>query len=216
MAILGAGGRTGRCLVDAALADGHQVRAVVPRLTESWSRLSSVEVVLADVRDVGALERAVDGCDAIAWAVGGRDAVRTTLYGHWRHPPVCTEGTRATLEAMQRRNVHRLLVISSWGVGDGRRRLPPAFRLLIAPLLLRKGLADKQRQEQLVRASDRLWTIVRPTRLTGGAGRGSYRVGAHLRYAGTASTTRRDLADFVLRCLDAAAYCHETVEISST
>ncbi len=202
--------------MDASLADGHQVRAVVRRPTDLWSRLPSVEVPIADVRDVGALERAVDGCDAIVWAVGGRDAVRTALSGPWRHPPVCTEGTGAALEAMQRRNVQRLVVISSWGVGDGRRRLPPAFRLFIAPLLLRRELADKQRQEQLVRASDRLWTIVRPTRLSGGAGSGSYRVGAQLRYASTARTTRRDLAHFVLRCLDAATYRHETVEISST
>ena len=216
MAILGASGRAGRCLVDAALDGGHQVRAVVRRPTELWSQLGPVEVAIADVGDVPALERAVDACDAVVWAVGGRDAVRTALSGRRGHPPVCTEGTRALLHAMQHRDVQRLVVISSWGVGDGRRRLPPAYRVLIAPLLLRRELADKQRQEQLVRASERLWTIVRPSRLTDGAGTPGYRVGAQLRYAGHASTARRDLAHFVLRCLDSATYPHETVEISST
>jgi uncharacterized protein YbjT (DUF2867 family) len=83
-------------------------------------------------------------------------------------------------------------------------------------LLLRHELADKQRQEQLVRASDRLWTIVRPSRLTDGAGTPGYRVGAQLRYADRASTARRDLAHFVVHCLESARYRHETVEISST
>ncbi len=80
-AVLGASGRAGRCLVDAALDGGHQVRAVVRRPGELWSRLGPVEVAIADVRDVPALERAVDACDAVVWAVGGRDAVRTTSSG---------------------------------------------------------------------------------------------------------------------------------------
>jgi uncharacterized protein YbjT (DUF2867 family) len=105
------------------------------------------------------------------------------------------------------------VVISSWGVGDSRRRLPLFFRAFVAPVLLRAELADKQRQEQLVRSSDVTWTIVRPSRLTN-SGSTSYRVGSHLNYSATSSTSRWCVANLVVRCLEERTHVFETVEIT--
>lgn len=117
---------------------------------------------------------------------------------------------------MSRREVPRLVVITSWGVGDSRRRLPPAFRAFVAPVLLRAELTDKQRQEQLVRASDRIWTIARPSRLTDAPPTRNCRTGGQLRYSSRSTTPRADLAEFIVRCLENSTHRHETVEISAT
>ncbi len=214
IAVLGASGGTGRCILAAARQRGHLARAVVRRQVSLPEGGAEPDMVIADALDLPSVTRAVGGCDAAVWAVGGHDVLRTTLSGKPRQRALCTDGTRVLLSALRDRDVARLVVISSWGVGDSRRRLPLTFRLFVAPLLLRAELADKQRQEELVRSSDRMWTIVRPSRLTDRHGDNRSEVGSQLRYAAASSTSREQVADFVVRCLDEAAYIHETVEIS--
>ncbi len=104
---------------------------------------------------------------AALWAVGGHDAVRSRLRRETRQPRLCSEGTRNVLAAMDRHGVRRLVAVTSWGLGEAARRVPATYRLLIFPLLLRHENQDKQRQEELIRASQVDWTIVRPSRLTG-------------------------------------------------
>ncbi|MDQ4037195.1 MAG: NAD(P)H-binding protein [Actinomycetota bacterium] len=214
IAVLGASGGTGRRIVARAAESGHRVRAVARNPASVPPTDGAVDVVAADVLDREALISAVTDCNAVVWAVGGHDVVRTALAGRRRQPGLCAEGTRGLLHAMTKQNVPRLLVISSWGVGDSRRRLPLAFRLFVAPVMLRAELADKHRQEHLVRASDRIWTIVRPSRLTNHQSNGSYRVESQLRFASSSHTAREDLADFVVRCLNEELYKQETVEIT--
>ena len=213
IAVLGASGKTGGHLVGYALQRGHRVRAIMRREPPAPSVQQNVDVAIADVRDHGSMVAAVSGCDAAVWAVGGHDIVRSLRAGHRRQQALCADGTRIALSAFASQQVGRFVVISSWGVGDSRHRVPVTFRAFMMPVLLRAELADKQRQEELVRASDVTWTIVRPSRLTDDD-RTGYRVGTQLRYSATSSTSRRSVAEFVIRCIDEGSYCFETVEIS--
>jgi len=76
-------------------------------------------------------------------------------------------------------------------VADGTQRI-------LAAATLRPNLEDKERYEQLVRASDLDWTLVRPPRLTGGPATGRVRVGTDLRMGMAAKVSRADVAAFVL------------------
>jgi uncharacterized protein YbjT (DUF2867 family) len=213
IAVLGAAGGVGRHVVDRLQQRGHRVRAVIRR-PPGHDRWAGVEIATADVLDPDAVAAALAGCDGAVWAVGGHDVARRALAGHRRQADLCATGTGNVLQALADRAPARFVVVSSWGVGDSRQRLPLAFRYVVAPVLLRAELADKQRQEELVRASDLAWTIVRPSRLTN-ADTTRYRVGARLRYTARSSTSRRSVADFVARCLDQSLHVFETVEITS-
>lgn len=214
IAVLGASGGTGRCILSAAQRRGHHVRAVVRREVSFTDSGPPLELALADVLDLSSVTRAVAGCEAAVWAIGGHDVLRAALSGQRRQRALCAEGTVVLLNALSEKGIPRLVVITSWGVGDSRRRLPLPFRLLVAPVLLRAELADKHYQEELVRASDRVWTIVRPSRLTDRQDVDQYEVGTQLRYSTASSTTRQQVAHFVMRCLEEAVYRHQTVEIS--
>jgi uncharacterized protein YbjT (DUF2867 family) len=69
---------------------------------------------------------------------------------------------------MKAAGVSRLIWISSHGVGDSAGHSGLLFERIVVPLRLRAELADKERQEALVTASDLDWTIIRPARLTNG------------------------------------------------
>lgn len=160
--VLGAHGGTGRELLR-ALGARHEVTA----FARGSGAAGPSRLVQGDVLDPRAVERAVEGQDAVVWAIGGHDAIRTWLSRRPRQSSLCERGTANVVAAMRRAGVSRLVVISSWGVGDGRARLPIPFRFVL-PLVMGAELRDKAAQEELVRASDLAWTILRPAILTTG------------------------------------------------
>jgi putative NADH-flavin reductase len=148
LTILGATGGTGTCLVEQALAAGHEVTAVV----RDPARLAvpahqRLRVLTADVMDPAAIEPAVAGADAVLSALGTRVSGPTS---------VCQDGARSIIKAMQTCGVRRLLAISGSvvsDVGDG-----PITRFVGKPLtrrLLRHAFADFRRAEDEIHAT---WT----------------------------------------------------------
>jgi putative NADH-flavin reductase len=216
VAVFGATGGVGRLVVQESLDHGHQVRAVARNPAALAVTHGRLAIVTGDVRDPTAVSRAVAGQDAVVWAVGGHDALRTMLArGTTRSTDLCTVGTTNILAAMDHYAVRRLVAVSSWGVGESRGRVPLLFRFFIFPLILKDELADKERQEALIRMSDLDWTIVRPSRLSDGPKSGRYRTGSALSYHAWAHLSRADLAAYLVSLLAQGEAVRQTLEVSS-
>lgn len=160
--VFGATGRTGRALVPAALAADHDVTAFVRRSGHDLAPHPRLRIVRGDVLAPDTIGPALAGSDA-AVVLLGRPARRA---GRLR-----SDGTRNVVAAMRSHGPSRLVVLATFGYGDGAamlRRAPWAFRRIVAPVVLGDTLADHHRQEQAVRASDLDWTIVRTGTLTDG------------------------------------------------
>lgn len=214
--VLGASGASGRRIVEHALAAGHRVTAFARDPAgaglEGHDRLRAAA---GDVLEQATLAAALPGQDAVIWAVGGHDALRSALQRRRRQRGLCESGTRNLLAAMEPAGVTRLLCQSSWGVGDSQARLPAPQRLVLFPLLLRAELADKERQEQLIRDSMVEWTIIRPTRLTDAPGTRRYSAAPGLSFRFDAHVPRADVADLMMRELAEPRFLRQTVEISA-
>ena len=110
--------------------------------------------------------------------------------------------------------VRRLIWESSLGVGQTRGQLGPLYNWILIPLLLRHVFADKERQEQMIRASTLDWTIVQPGALTNGPRTGKYRVGPDATKGRVfPKISRADVADFMLREVTNPAHVREAVPI---
>jgi putative NADH-flavin reductase len=162
LTIFGATGGTGQRLTEQALAAGHRVTAAARRPQALTRRHERLRVVRADVLDPASLPPAVAGADAVISALG---------IGYRRHATtVYSAGTRNVIAAMAGAGVRRLVCVSTSGLtvpADG----PLLHRLVLRHVLhrlLRKPYADMSLMEELVRASDADWTIVRAARLTNG------------------------------------------------
>lgn len=125
--ITGGAGFIGSHLSDELLARGYAVR-VLDDLTpqvhgDARGRPSylapDVDLVVGDVRDASAVERALDGVDAVfhlAAAVG----VGQSMYDVAHYTSVNNAGTSVLMEGLIRRPVKRLIVASSMSVyGEG-------------------------------------------------------------------------------------------------
>lgn len=200
--VLGATGGTGREIVRQASAAGHEVVALV-RSAASASGLPGAQLVEGDARDDAALARALDGCHAVASSLG-------TGVSPFRKVTLLSDSTRALVAAMQRQGVQRLVCITGIGAGDSRGHGGVLYDRLLRPFLLGTVYADKDRQEDLIRASGLEWVIVRPTLLKDGPGRGTFRVLTDLTDYHGGGIARADVAAFVVQQLADPTYRHQT------
>ena len=168
--VVGATGGSGRATVEALLAQGHRVTAFArhaDRLHALSDRMKSVCVVNGDAMNQGDVERAVQGQDAVIVALGiAENPIRVRLFGSVGTPMnVRSAGTRNVIAAMREHGVRKLVVQTSFGVGETRRQLAFAERLFFT-LLLKPQIADTEIQEREVRASGLDWVIAQPVHLT--------------------------------------------------
>ena len=189
--VCGATGRTGRLLVEGALARGHDVTAFVRAPNKLGALRDRVRVVQGDVLDGGAVSDAVDGQEAalVALAADGNKAAEQ----------VNAQGALNVIRSMQRYGVRRLVVLSAGGTQPGRDpNLPWFFERIVKPLFLKNVLADLRRMEISVRQSELDWTLVRAAQLVDGPARGAYRAEPGYSLPGGTKIARADVAAFML------------------
>ncbi|GAB4589859.1 NAD(P)-dependent oxidoreductase [Nocardia sp. IFM 10818] len=206
--IFGATGGTGSRLVRTALADGHEVTAVV-RGRHTLTAHRNLHVVTADVMNPGEIEAVVAEADAVLDAVGSRDKGPTS---------VVADAAESICKAMETTGSKRLIITSNSariaGPGD-----EPFTRFVVKPLilrpLLRHSLNDMARAEEVVRRSRLNWTIVRAPQLTDNKAKGSYRTAVERNVVFGIRITRDDLARCMLDLIDAPQAIRAHVNVAN-
>lgn len=170
--VFGATGRTGRRVVEQAVAAGHQVRAACRsgRPASGSTSSSAVEWVRADVREPSAVSSALDGMQAVVSAVGaGTGRAATTVY---------SAGARNILDVMAAGGPERVAVVSAAPVAPA--GFPAWQRALVLPVLrvfFGGSYRDMARMEaELSRRPQLAWVCLRPPFLRDGPATGHYRI----------------------------------------
>lgn len=145
--VTGGTGVVGAGVIPELLARGHEVRVLSRHADEDVRRWKNVEPVAGDVSDAISLRSAVATCDAIVHIAG----IVT------EQPPVVTfekvnvQGTRNIVDEALRGGISRFVFMSSLGAD--------------------RGSSDyhrsKREAEEIVRAADLQWTILRPGNVYG-------------------------------------------------
>ncbi|MGU3645420.1 NAD(P)-dependent oxidoreductase [Microbacterium sp. C23T] len=166
--VIGATGGSGRAVCDALLERGHRVTALARHASALPAR-AGLERVDGDATRASVLDAVIPGHDAIVVTLGiSEPTLRVRLRGaQGTRDDVRSKGTAEIVAAARRAGVHRLVVQSSYGVGDTRALLRLTDRILFA-LLIRPQIIDSEIQEGVLRGSELDWTIVQPVYLTDG------------------------------------------------
>ena len=204
--IVGATGGTGQQLVTQALERGHQVTALVRRPPRADPRPGLTPVV-GDVLNPGSLDSAMKGQEAVLSALGHK---------RWLGPSrTLSEGTRNLIAAMGHHGVQRLICETALGISDAWWQMGLYYTLFVRPVILPFYFRDKVRQEAAIRASDLVWTIVRPGMLKNGPKRSRYRHGPQVgHWLWTVRISRADVAAFMLDQLTDRRYVRATVGVA--
>jgi len=149
--VIGATGRTGREVVEQALARGHEVTAFVRSPKAIGLTSEKLTVIKGEATEKDQLVKAMQNHDAVVSTLGPRKPFKPSSLLH--------DSALATTRTMQRSGVKRLLILSAAA------HFPGIFNRIVS-LILRNHMRDSLSMEEVVRASGLNWTIARPRRLT--------------------------------------------------
>ena len=123
--VVGSTGGSGRAAIQHLLVAGYEVTAFSRGANPTEERFERLHFVQGDVTNPADVERAVAGQDAVVVTLGiSENPLRVRLLGPARTPlDVRSAGTRNVISAMRKHGVSRLVVQTSFGVGETRKRL---------------------------------------------------------------------------------------------
>ncbi|MDX1614361.1 MAG: SDR family oxidoreductase [Candidatus Promineifilaceae bacterium] len=207
LTVFGATGRTGRHLVEQALAAGHTVQALARNPAKIQVQNDRLTVIQGNVQEADAVQEAIAGSEAVISVLGPTS--NTPDYQ-------ITKGMKHILEAMNQHEVERLIISVGAGVRDPQDQPGLLDKVIGAAVKLfsKHVYQDMVQVDQLVRQSGLDWTIVRVPMLTDGPAGEQLRVG----YIGQGTgprLARTDMAAFMLAQLEDDRYLHQAPVISN-
>ena len=154
IALFGATGRTGRYILEQALADGHRVTVLARNPSKLPPGKYSLTIQLGDVLDAAAVDDAVFGQDAVISALG---------LGASQQLDAFSRGVANIVAAMQANNVRRLVVIAGGGILLDRATGQMRVEAPTYPAAYRPFAEEHRRIFDLLQRTDLDWTLVCPT-----------------------------------------------------
>ncbi len=199
--LLGATGRTGRLILDEALARGHHVVALARR-PDALPPQAGLTVIGGDPASAADVQRALVGCDAVISALNN-NRTSDSPFAKPVSPAGFMSGVmRHVVAAMGTQQVQRVAVLSAAGAGDSFADMPWIFRVLIRKTNLGHTYRDHDEQERLVMNSGLNWTVARPVGLHDGQPKGTLVKTTGRDPKPGMRIARRTVARFLVACLD--------------
>ncbi|MWC28060.1 NAD(P)-dependent oxidoreductase [Paenibacillus sp. MMS18-CY102] len=201
--ILGATGRVGQQWITQALADGHEVKALVRDPSKITTEHSNLALLRGDATDSSDLTQATQGIDAVlsALSTDGGSAL--------------TECAPLLIEAMNQHHIQRILSIGTAGILNSRTE-PGLLRYQSneSRRTLTRAAEEHHRFYELMDQSGLDWTIVCPTYLPDGERTGHYRVLRDFLPVDGVQISVQDTADFAYQQLFSDEYIRSRAGIA--
>ncbi|GMQ79112.1 MAG: SDR family oxidoreductase [Anaerolineae bacterium] len=209
--VIGATRGIGKQLLLQALDRGYIVTVLARRPEKLDVQNDRLKVIQGDIVKSEAVEKAVEGQDAVCICIGIKPTTYLSLYYSTTKPVnVFSEGTKNVITAMKKHGVPLLLAITGIGAGDSKGHGGFLYDKIFLPFMLKKLYADKDRQESLIKSSGLDWIIIRPGFLTNGPLTEKYKVFTKLDGVKAGKISRADVAHFMLEEHVAKKYLRKT------
>jgi putative NADH-flavin reductase len=198
--VVGASRGIGAAVVAEALSRGHEVAALARRQPAKVP--PKVTWLTGDARDGQLLDLALKDADAVVMSIG---------MGFTRKPVhLFSDATEALIASMARNAVRRLVAVTGIGAGDTRGYGGFIYDRIILPKLMATIYRDKENQEDLIRATDLEWTIVRPGFLTNRKKTGRVQAMIHRVNYRRGTISRADVADFIMNAIEQGKFVRQS------
>lgn len=203
--VLGGTGRTGSLVTRVACAAGHDVTVLV-RDPSRVDDVKGLRVLTGDAKDANSVDRALEGQEGLISTLGSPSALRSHI---------ATPAASNFVRSAESRLVHRVVVMSAFGVGATYDQSSLLVRAAFSTLL-RSMYRDKTVADDIVRGSGLDWTLVHPVTLTDDVGVGQVTATEHLSRRDGMKVSRADVADFLVSCLTSSEWSRKTVIVTSS
>jgi putative NADH-flavin reductase len=206
LALFGGTGKTGKHLIQQALAAGHEVVALARTPSKITTQHPKLKVIQGDILRSDRVEEVVQGVDAVI-----------SVLGPTSNKPDFTisRGIDCILHAMQKHAVRRIILSAGAGIREpqDRPKLVDRFFGTLLNVIAKNVVADMQQAVKKTKASNLDWTVVRVPMLTEAPAQDALKIG----HVGDIrpSITRADMAAFMLGQLTDKTYLRKLPAISN-
>lgn len=193
VALFGATGGAGKQLLRQTLEAGYEVTVLArnpAKIDPTLAQNPNLHIVQGDILDAAGVEEVVAGADLVL-----------SVLGPTNNDPglTITKGTQNIVDAMKKHNVRRLVMSAGAAAHDPQDRpnlVDRAIKMVLT-LTAKNVKEDMERAVDVVRQSDRDWTVVRVPMLVDRPASGKLKVG----YVGDIGSqiSRADMAAFMLQ-----------------
>jgi putative NADH-flavin reductase len=202
--VLGATGPTGRILVNQALREGHQVKAIVRDSNKLVVKSEFLQIQVVDILNERELTKELENQDVVLSTLGtGRNL----------HSDFISRVMPVLITSMYNAKIKRLIFLSSFGVGETIKDAS-FFSKTIFKLFLNDIMKDKFKADELLKQSTLDYTLVYPTRLTNGKQKSQFKFGEKISLSFSPKISREDVAAFMLSQVEDIRWIRKTVVIS--
>lgn len=207
--VFGGTGETGLLLIQKALAAGHRVTAFARNPTKVSFQHNNLSIVQGNLDEPQNIDKAVSGADAVISILGPTGKTQGLLISN---------GLKNIIATMEKNGVQRLIATTtpSYPGPKDRFQFGFAFGVWMVKTLLKDTYQDIVATGTAVANSKLDWTLVRLPMLSNQPASGNLNIG----YTGDGkvklfSLSRADLADFLLKQLEAKTYLRQAPVISN-
>ncbi len=211
--IIGASGRTGKLVVEEALAQGWEVKALVREVKvfdlnhPNLLKVEGTPFAYADVK------KACESCDVVISALNISRASENPWSKLVSPENLLSKSMQNVVDVAKHIKLKKLIIVSAWGVGDSRAEIPWWFKLMLSISKIGRVYKDHDRQERIVQNADLNFTIVRPVGLND-------KEASPVKVSQNASPkpglfiSRKSLAKYLVQCASEDLHAREIVTVS--
>ncbi|PTM04295.1 MAG: hypothetical protein DA405_07725 [Bacteroidetes bacterium] len=211
--IIGASGRTGKLVVEEALAQGWEVKALVREVKvfdinhPNLVKVEGTPFAYADVK------KACEFCDVVISALNISRASENPWSKLVSPENLLSKSMQNVVDVSKHFPLKKLITVSAWGVGDSRAEIPWWFKLMIRISKISPVYQDHDRQERIVQNADLNFTIVRPVGLNDKEAR-PVKVSQNASPKPGLFISRKSLAKYLVQCAREDLHVKEIITLS--
>lgn len=210
LAILGSTGFVGMLLIQKALAQGHQIKALARSPEKLGNVKDKVEVIEGDMFDPVALETLVQGVDAVISVAGPPMNGKFDIEQH-------ASATKNLVYAMKNAKVNRLITITGAAAEVPGQKLgfkQSLLRFVLGTFVRPDVIKVKDMELKTIAESGLNWTVLRPPLI--GSGKATGNVAASNSDMTGVKIDVEDITDFILSLLNTNEWDRKAPVISSS
>jgi uncharacterized protein YbjT (DUF2867 family) len=211
--VLGATGRTGKCIIDAALKRGHLISAIArdPGKLKEYQ----IDITKGTPYDPGMVEKAIEGCDAVINTLNVSRKSDNPWAPLAAPKDLISRSAANAIRAMQKKGIKRMVALSTIGAGRSWDTSPGILKFVVSISNLKHAFRDHGRQEELLEKSNLEYTICRAPMLSNE----TYASGALATPEGERPAgrvlSRYSAAEFFLDIIENNKFIRESVSIAN-
>ncbi|MCA0983914.1 SDR family oxidoreductase [Halobacillus yeomjeoni] len=202
IAVFGATGRVGARVVNKAMSDGHEVKALVRDEDKAKDIIPGAELVTGDVKNREDIENTLKGCECVFSGLGTDKTDTLSTY------------IPMVIDLMNEHGIKRIVTIGTAGILNSRFE-EGKFRFQSNESKRKLTFAAEEHLKvyQALNKSRLEWTIICPTYLPEGDSEGEVRYEINYLPEGGKKVTTEDTAEFAYQELIQKRFIHQRVGI---